>query len=163
MDAGGETYVVSNSLFHAGYNQFTLTNDIGLVEVERNIKFNDKVKPIPFNKENFCNNVELTLSGWGKTMHPGNLANELQFIKLETISVQQCQKKHKNINDAQICTYTKKGEGACHGDSGGPLAYNGTVAGIVSWGFPCAVGYPDVYTRVSSYIDWINEQMKANC
>lgn len=50
---------------------------------------------------------------------------------------------------------------ACHGDSGGPLQYklNDTyyIAGIVSFGVSCGSTFPDVYTRVSSYIDWIEE------
>nr|CAD7405455.1 unnamed protein product [Timema cristinae] len=41
------------------------------------------------------------------------------------------------------------------GDSGGPLVANGALVGIVSWGQPCALGVPDVYVRVSDYIDWI--------
>lgn len=48
------------------------------------------------------------------------------------------------------------------GDSGGPLIQsNGnraTQIGIVSFSIPCAVqGYPDVFTKVSKYIDWINQ------
>lgn len=41
------------------------------------------------------------------------------------------------------------------GDSGGPLAANGSLIGIVSWGIPCGLTYPDVFTRVSSHVSWI--------
>lgn len=41
------------------------------------------------------------------------------------------------------------------GDSGGPLVANGELIGIVSWGKPCAVGKPDVFTRVYYYREWI--------
>lgn len=45
------------------------------------------------------------------------------------------------------------------GDSGGPLVYNGVQIGIVSWGAQCAtVGYPGVYTRVSTIRSWIAKQ-----
>lgn len=43
------------------------------------------------------------------------------------------------------------------GDSGGPLVVNNEVVGISSWVMPCGIGYPDVYTRVASYADWIEE------
>jgi len=48
------------------------------------------------------------------------------------------------------------------GDSGGPLVQTtgnkATQIGIVSFSIPCAVyGYPDVFTKVSKYIDWINQ------
>ena len=45
------------------------------------------------------------------------------------------------------------------GDSGGPLVADGKQIGIVSFGEPCAVGTPDVFTRVSSYTKWIKKQM----
>lgn len=47
---------------------------------------------------------------------------------------------------------------------GGPLvdtsiAENKTLVGVVSWVIPCAKGYPDVFTRVHYFLDWINQQM----
>lgn len=48
------------------------------------------------------------------------------------------------------------------GDSGGPLVIKGdkigiVQVGIVSFGRPCAVGSPDVFTRVAAFKDWIDE------
>jgi len=48
------------------------------------------------------------------------------------------------------------------GDSGGPLVFreddgNYTEVGVVSFGHidGCEKGYPGVFTRVTSYLDWI--------
>lgn len=43
------------------------------------------------------------------------------------------------------------------GDSGGPLTVGGKLVGLVSWANGCAsITYPTVYTRVVSFLDWIN-------
>ncbi|OXU23552.1 hypothetical protein TSAR_008885 [Trichomalopsis sarcophagae] len=52
------------------------------------------------------------------------------------------------------------GWGTLAGDSGGPLVSNGVQIGIVSFGQPCALGLPDVYTRVWSYMDWIKYHIR---
>ena len=48
------------------------------------------------------------------------------------------------------------------GDSGGPLQCNEggkVVAGITSWGVVGCQGMPSVYTRVSNYNGWINDNL----
>jgi secreted trypsin-like serine protease len=62
------------------------------------------------------------------------------------------------------------GRDTCKGDSGGPLMkeyYDGVkqfwfVVGVVSYGpRECgSEGVPGVYTKVSSYMDWIREKIK---
>ena len=49
-----------------------------------------------------------------------------------------------------------------HGDSGGPLAVHDRIVGIASLGLPCAMGVPDIFTRVSAYTSWIKEIMIDN-
>ena len=59
------------------------------------------------------------------------------------------------------------GKDACNGDSGGPFVCNvnskAVIAGIVSFGYVCAVPYnPGVYARVTKILDWIKNNMVAN-
>lgn len=61
-----------------------------------------------------------------------------------------------------ICAFTGAvHHGMCKGDSGGPLVADNTLIGIVSFGRPCARGYPDGFTRVSTYKQWIDKNIAA--
>jgi len=76
------------------------------------------------------------------------------------------------IRDHMVCTYHDPDEYTpnvhgepCQGDSGGPLncLVEGTstwnVEGVVSFGAGCGQRGPAVFTRVASYIDWIESKL----
>lgn len=85
--------------------------------------------------------------------------------------MEQCKQVYKSkgitLRSGQLCAGGENGIDSCKGDSGGPLmAIDGRTyldrpywysVGIVSFGpTPCgSIGWPGVYTRVSSYINWI--------
>lgn len=66
----------------------------------------------------------------------------------------------------QFCAGGRNGEGACSGDSGGPImeyVQNGLtkyhyIAGIVQGGTQCTLY--TLYTRVDAYLEWIFENLK---
>lgn len=107
--------------------------------------------------------ADVVLCGWGNLNYGGPSPDNLQFINLKSLSNEECAAAHVDgelpIGEGVICTFTKEGEGSCNGDSGGPLSRNGKQIGIVSWGYLCAAGKPDVFTRVSAYTEWINEHV----
>ncbi|KAF4517252.1 hypothetical protein B566_EDAN011636, partial [Ephemera danica] len=106
-----------------------------------------------------------TVSGWGLTERNEWLNNVLLYVKLTVISNTKCRNKFDNlITESHICTDSMGGtEGTCNGDSGGPLVITDddgyvTLIGIVSFGaVNCMANAPSVYTRVTSYLDWIED------
>ncbi|XP_046820253.1 chymotrypsin-2-like [Vespa crabro] len=167
LDKGGNLYQANMTIAHEEYNPRKIKNDIGLIKVDKDIEFTDKIKPINLPTENYKKiDSYVTLSGWGRTSYPGNSPNELQHIKLKVIDQKKCATMviiaGIPVSDTNICTLNQYGEGACHGDSGGPLIDGDEQVGVVSWGIPCAKNRPDVFTRVFSYLDWIKNHIKED-
>ncbi|XP_017782136.1 PREDICTED: chymotrypsin-1-like [Nicrophorus vespilloides] len=158
----GKVYKVSNAIFHENYDSNSIENDVAVIKLEEPLTFSNSVQPIPLASSSIGGDEDCVLSGWGSTTYPGSSPNDLQFINLKTLTVKDCQERQapNPVFDSQVCTFTQRGEGACHGDSGGPLVAGGKQIGIVSWGRPCGIGFPDVFTRVYSYLDWIEKNIK---
>ncbi|XP_043521838.1 chymotrypsin-1-like [Frieseomelitta varia] len=157
LNQQGQSYKVSKIVAHKGFNSISLVNDVALILLSNNIAFNNLVRPIALaTGSKTYERDSCVLSGWGTTRLGGNPPNNLQYINLVIETQAKCKQAHNRVQSSHICTFTKVGEGACHGDSGGPLVVNNVQVGIVSFGQPCAVGKPDVYTRVSSFTSWIN-------
>lgn len=75
----------------------------------------------------------------------------------------ECRKHFGNSNDPTIyngtlCTFGRWNHAAtCKGDTGGPLISNGSLIGVASWGMCGGNGELDGFTRVSEFLNWIQE------
>jgi transmembrane protease serine 9 len=113
-------------------------------------------------------------AGWGLTTYGGKKAEKLLKVYLNAVPIEECResypKKRKLKNgliESQMCADSKAEVvmDTCEGDSGGPLEiklYSRAklipfLVGITSFGAGCAAGSPGVYTRVSSYVKWLEE------
>lgn len=71
---------------------------------------------------------------------------------------------HHLINDDTLCAGPKYAfgyQGACFDDFGGPLASNGQLIGVLSSVKKCGTK-PDIFIRISTYIDWIRKVSGVN-
>lgn len=104
------------------------------------------------------------VAGWGLLEEAGPQSLVLREVALPIVSHAQCIPFYPGSleEDAMVCAggAVAGGRDSCQGDSGGPLfvvrddVY--VQAGIVSFGEGCArPGIPGVYTRLTSYVDWI--------
>ncbi|ALC46481.1 CG31269 [Drosophila busckii] len=155
-------YFVEEYWVHCNYNSPDYNNDIALIMLNDTIKFNEYTQPIALPDEPLVNGSKLLLTGWGSTSYGGETPDQLQQASLTYVDYQTCQEIMEGDESngvGHICTLTDEGQGACHGDSGGPVAANGYLYGLVNWGYPCAIGYPDSYASVYFYRDWIRRTM----
>ena len=71
LDKGGDTYKSVKIIPHPKYSSMLIWNDIGLIQVDKDIVFNDKAKPVALPTEEFKKaDYPAVLSGWGKTEVP---------------------------------------------------------------------------------------------
>jgi secreted trypsin-like serine protease len=98
-------------------------------------------------------------------------AEYLQKVTLQLLNTSTCQPSYRNrrnlkkgIVNEQLCAGDLSGDrDTCQGDSGGPLQIKDKeyicsyhLIGITSFGIGCGgKAVPSVYTRASSYLDWI--------
>jgi secreted trypsin-like serine protease len=159
----GQLRSVSHRLIHPRYNGNGYGYDAAILKLSRPVK---GIKPIKLASAK-QNNLEepghiLTTAGWGVVkQRPGPF--DIRTFRMHEVSVPVVSdSRAKRAYQSQGLRYLpslqvaagKKGNGACFGDSGGPLFDSGsrTQVGITSHGAGgCgSARYPAVYTEVNN-------------
>lgn len=151
---------------HPGYDPTQLDHDLALIRLSTPVTYTPISLYQTISGTSEFDHLRATVIGWGAKEISGWSAvypDALREVSLPLVDPTRCQQSTEVITDAMLCAgYETLTMGACYGDSGGPLMVqqpNGswTQIGIVSWGpYGCiASGMYDVFTRVSSYWEWI--------
>ncbi|XP_064537096.1 serine protease persephone isoform X2 [Drosophila montana] len=160
----GEDHMIRRVFVHPGYSDSTAYNDIALLELEEAQPSGLRIACLWASAQ--LAEKDLTAIGYGQIRFAGLSSSQLLKVDLQHVSTEQCQPHYPRdvLSDglaaSQLCAGDMRAMGdTCQGDSGGPLLMqNGStwyVVGVTSLGQGCASGPPSVYTRVSSYLDWI--------
>ncbi|KAF9801428.1 hypothetical protein SFRURICE_013208 [Spodoptera frugiperda] len=175
-DSGGTTYKVSGHASHPDYDWYEIKNDIGVLITDTEVAYSSLVQPVAITYDYIDGGVPAIVAGWGRLYNGGPLSDVLLELRTTTIDSKDCVEL---VNQAdidggwdfgihsdpryEVCTLHSPGFGNCNGDSGSALRRieDGKQFGIVSWGFPCAVGAPDVFVRISTYESWLKSIMTS--
>ncbi|KAH8390666.1 hypothetical protein KR215_009571 [Drosophila sulfurigaster] len=160
-----------NIIVHPEYDPHELLNDIALIRLPAEILFDEYIQPakLPDLDKLYDNEVGV-ISGWGVFDRDSqNTPNNLQYLNVTIFPYEECKPIVHKYNYAKlfptsyICLKPSQGC-TCGGDSGGPLAIrnedgSSTIVGITSFGMDdtCDPNMPDIFTRVSSFLQWIKE------
>ncbi|XP_010634783.1 transmembrane protease serine 3 isoform X1 [Fukomys damarensis] len=173
LDSPAPSHLVEKIIYHSKYKPKRLGNDIALMKLAGPLTFDEMTQPIclPNSEENFPDGKMCWTSGWGATEDGGDASPVLNHAAVPLLSNKIC--NHRDvyggiISPSMLCAgYLKGGVDSCQGDSGGPLVCQESrlwkLVGTTSFGIGCAdVNKPGVYTRVTSFLDWIHEQMERD-
>ncbi|XP_014486675.1 PREDICTED: trypsin-7-like [Dinoponera quadriceps] len=159
-------YFPESSYIHERYNvSDSLINDIATIKVKTPFVFSSLVSPVvlPQQDEIVKAGATAVVSGYGRIKLNGERTKGLHIASVTITDQANCKAIYKRgrkiIYDTQICTNEPTVvKGSCLGDSGGPLTVDGKLVGLISWSVSCGnTRFPTIYTRVSSYINWISE------
>ncbi|TDH08332.1 hypothetical protein EPR50_G00097200 [Perca flavescens] len=142
-------------------------NDIMLLKLDRSAQLTEAVQLIPLKTSRLNTSSRCITAGWGDINDNGTLAIRLQEVNVTTLPQKTCRRRWGMvpITRTMVCGVGARGfQGFCSGDSGGPLVCDGAAAGVVSFsGQLCGnPKTPDVYTRVSSFREWITSVLNNN-
>jgi trypsin len=153
---------------HPGYLSPSQENDIALVKLRS--RPNGQAIPLSSSSTVISVGQPLEISGWGATAEGGNVVDSLRMAHVKYIDHRTCNAADAyagSITSAMMCAGFEEGAiDTCQGDSGGPLVLRADMSmlvGVVSFGDGCARPHKyGVYTRVSSYRDWITRILSSD-
>ncbi|XP_055843977.1 brachyurin-like [Episyrphus balteatus] len=153
-------------IIHEHWNPVSVQNDISLIKLPKPIEFNEYIQPAQLPKFSVFfssySGVNAIASGWGRTGDSATSSTDkLQWVQVPIMDNSDCLTYFGgSVRDTNICINTAGHKSTCNGDSGGPLVLadnSNTIIGLTSFGvkYGCEVGWPSVFTRVTSYLSWI--------
>ncbi|XP_055950896.1 P-selectin-like [Argiope bruennichi] len=159
---------------HPGFNSSTLENDIAIVKFSPDISYSPVILPIclPSLSSTATNVVpgqEGFITGW-ELNEDGLESSKLMLANLSIQTFETCPLASIGIAQGMFCAVSSdKNINICLGESGSPfIFYNNemehfVVEGLVSRGKSGRCHHPGNYTmftQVSHYLQWINQNMK---
>jgi hypothetical protein len=174
-----EQFSIKRIVVHPGFSSEKMQNDLALIELNHpwsgetaHLSFGLESDPPGLSEIDPHGRMLGLVLGFGYSFAESrdastNSSSQLREVTVPYVNPARCSARYgEKVTDAQICAgFERGGADACRGFSGAPLlAFTSHgcpyVVGIVSWGEECgrARGY-GVYSRVSSYIDWIKSNV----
>jgi len=167
---------VAQVIVHPAWDPRKFRNDIALLQLSSPLTVSERARPIalPVGVDGAqwpAAGTPAGISGWGATAFGAPASNVLRSGALRILggpADADCGRYGGDFDVAvEICAGTPDASvDACQGDSGSPLVVDvagmPVLAGLTSVGFECArVGYPGIYTRLTTFLSWMQEYLPA--
>uniref|UniRef100_A0A336M6F9 CSON009877 protein n=1 Tax=Culicoides sonorensis TaxID=179676 RepID=A0A336M6F9_CULSO len=172
-EPSAKTYEIEQAIAHPEYVRQFVYHDIGLLKLKENVKLDFNIRPICLPPSDASREFKsIWATGWGKKKGEG-YEGILQKLQLPLVTESQCgmtytpkrtKRLPNGLNGKILCYGAIRGKDTCPGSSGGPIQVTSRnvycsyyLVGITSAGVRCTEGYPGLFTKVSEYLDWIED------
>ncbi|XP_049702066.2 serine protease snake [Helicoverpa armigera] len=177
---------ITRVIVHPQYKSPMQYFDIALMELQVPVYFSADIQPACLWTKHEVGNYshKAQVAGWG-VIQSGTLRTSPDLLSAEVDIIDSiicnlllgtsCNRNWCGLKEHQMCAgKLHGGVDACQGDSGGPLQMKidlpiktqgnmNYVVGVTSFGIGCGLpDLPGVYTRVASFLDWIEEIVWPN-
>ncbi|XP_044267253.1 brachyurin-like [Tribolium madens] len=164
-DVNRLTLTANTSVLHPDFEELTLKNNVGLIQLEEPVLFSDYISSIFLPSTDLQHDANVTSIGWGQTddYHPGPV-DHLNYVHVITLTDNECKATYGNqIAENMFCVGGEYNEGTCLGDLGTPLVRyvlndrHAEHVGISSFFSDngCEAIDPSGYTKTFGYLAWI--------
>ncbi|XP_049873334.1 serine protease persephone-like [Pectinophora gossypiella] len=167
-------YRIAEIKLYPSYTRREKYHDLALLRLQRPVKLSSYLNAACLYTSADDPTTPLTVTGWGSTSATTDKrSSSLLKANVSAVSRERCSESYnvanyrklpRGISAEQLCAGDPDGlHDTCQGDSGGPLqqlmSTDGQyrLVGITSFGRGCGSPVPGVYTRVSHYLDWIED------
>ena len=158
-----QTVGIDEIIMHPDYSEANYDdNDICILKLASSLEMNEYVKAITLPSEPHQEFEGIaSVSGWGSQKHKGPLSDTLHALKMPIVSDATCSViygQYETVTESMLCAGAG-GTGPCDCDDGDPLICEGGIyCGQLSRYLCGFENYPNIFTQISYYLDFI----KAN-
>ncbi|KAI5630801.1 trypsin domain-containing protein [Phthorimaea operculella] len=176
--------IINNENYHQKGSVYY--NDLNLIFIEDALPLSRAIQlaTLPKPWDTVPDGAVVSLFGWGYSLdftipdpYPLGYTTHLKQVDVYKVDRDICQDRYRQLEkilleernmvenftilESMLCSgiIDVGGRGACTGDDGGPVVYNRTLVGVISWwSYRCAhhLGMT-VSARVTDYLDWIDD------
>ncbi|KXJ70018.1 hypothetical protein RP20_CCG025134 [Aedes albopictus] len=141
-------------------------HDIALMKLEKPVRIHDTVCPACLWIDPEIRFTELVATGWGSTGHFEDRTPSLLKVTLKPLESSKCEKFYTSelvrgltagLHENHLCAVDEKMD-TCellHHTRLTPF-----IVAVTSFGLPCGLSNPGVYTKIDPYHDWILATMR---
>nr|XP_055072772.1 mast cell protease 4-like isoform X1 [Misgurnus anguillicaudatus] len=140
--------------------------DLMILKLNKKVKLNNNINriPIPTTPVKIRVDTNCSVAGWGFVTNSGPQSPTLREANVKIIKNTDCAARWDWVYKASqmMCVYGRGGY--CDGDSGGPLVCNNIAVGVtafVSFKSCNDPNLPNVYTKISAFLPWIQSILKT--